>query len=527
MTTTRPQRVIIPLLAGAAVLLGPGCDRSPPSGPADAEIEKAVRTARPDVFRAEPAVAEVVSIKRAKWQKTTLGRADDNAPAYYTADWTAGLRLKEPIGVILAEVDGTRVVKVVAEAGTVLQFSGNVNGAKEGDSWECGAFATSNPWEEFHQRVGPFPMGYQSIGGGGSNMKFRTVMLEGLSTLKPCVVEGSPEEKALLTALAEKQRRAQEEAETRRKKMLEEQAERQRQAQEAYAAQQRRLQEEAAERQRAAEEETKRRAEEARRARYLPMLGAFRGEAGAVISADAGPAMGSIILEARVDEAALTIAGRGIDLRRMPFREFTFEGAPDDRTGAIMLRTTLAADAMPFRAGAGGSLAGPGGQVVSTLGRAERDRIDAVVALGTRLGAAPAVALSAEILDAAAAKQREGSISAAPLAGTVLYRDRNAPTVVGLFAGDLASRRSYTWRNGEVVAVRLNVAGQGKGLYIAGSTAPSSNFNVVVNGVHTAAIDTIPKGGGAYIPLPEGLEVLDVRFEAAGVALSRAIVLVK
>jgi hypothetical protein len=95
--------------------------------------------------------------------------------------------------------------------------------------------------------------------------------------------------------------------------------------------------------------------------------------------------------------------------------------------------------------------------------------------------------------------------------------------VVPLFAGDLAAGKAYTWRNQEVVALRLDDAAKGSGLYIRGSAVPTENLNVVINGVHRATIASIPKLGGAILTLPPGLEIFDVRLEAVGAAQSRTI----
>lgn len=296
-------------------------------------------------------------------------------------------------------------------------------------------------------------------------------------------MEGSPEHQKLIAEAQERWRKAQEAAaeqarqrqealEAQRKKAEEDAAERQRQYQEELArlqAERERQQAEAAEKARLAAEEARKKVEAEQHARLLAVMKPFQSATGAVITAEAGPNLGTVILDAAIDEEKLTVAGRAIDLREMPFKEFTYEGSVDAR-GAFSLKNSAGADAVVYGA-SGEKLGSRAGYTIAALTEAERARADSLIELGKRLGAATASDLAVETIDAEAAKTREPELKLTGLSGSVFYRGRLAPAVGPLFAADMGANRAYAWKNKEVVSIRLEEPVKGRGLYIRGTGA--------------------------------------------------------
>jgi hypothetical protein len=170
-----------------------GCgDSSPPPAMVQAEITRAVLNDNTVMFEAGSAGAEVVSLKVGAWKKDK--DTQPGIPAQHTAEWTAKLRFKEPLACILAEVDGNRIVKLVAEQGEEMPFAGVVNAMKwEGKEWHINASAISDgddftgpgSWKPIWEKVPDLTMGYQVVSNGNQqNPKFRTVNFEPLSKLK-------------------------------------------------------------------------------------------------------------------------------------------------------------------------------------------------------------------------------------------------------------------------------------------------------------------------------------------------------
>lgn len=258
----------------------------------------------------------------------------------------------------------------------------------------------------------------------------------------------------------------------------------------------------------------------ARRARMAPFFPLFRVQTGLVITTDAPQEMGSVLLSAQVDEEKATIAGRGIDLRQMPFREFAYECALDNRDN-LTITTTISPTPYvftnPTEKGASGRY-----MTLSLLAPADRAKLDALISLGERLQSAAQAVLAVETLDAATAKTREAGLQAESLPGVAIYRDRKNDQVAAMFT--VQSNRRYAWAK-EPVVLRLNEPVKGTALYIKGS-GPTNDLTVVVNGVHRAAIDAIPQLGAAIVKLPPDLEILDIRLEAGGSAQARGVVLV-
>jgi hypothetical protein len=298
-------------------------------------------------------------------------------------------------------------------------------------------------------------------------------------------------------------------------------AERQRLAQEEA----KRKQEEAAEQARVAAAEAKKKAEEQQHARLLAVLNPLQSPAGAVITAEAGKELGTVVLEAAIDDPKLAVAGRALDLREMPFRELTFEGAVDAR-GAFTWKSSLGGDPIVYAASAD-KLVSRAGFTIAALSADERAPLDAIIARGKELASAAPAALTVETLDAEAAKAREAQLELVGLAGTVLYRGRVNAAVAPLFAADLGASKAFGWRNQEIVAIRASVPARGRGLYLRGTAAASTQCVVTINGVHAATVASIPRLGGVIVAFPAELEVMDVRVQATGAVSMRTIGLVK
>ncbi len=549
----RPIRPVLFVLTASAVLAG--CGGSPPSSKAQEEIVKAVFVANTAMYEPTKETAEVVSIKMGDWEKQTLGQG----VTLYNTHWTAKLRFKEPIACILAEVEGKNIVKIVADKGDELAFEGQCGGGKNGDKWDLmanaqskngGDFMGAGAWKPIYDKVEGLTMGYQVINNGMRVQgKFRRTNFDALSKLKPYIIEGSDEDKKMQAEAAERykkqqdlaieqQRQRQEAQLAEQKKLQEEAAERQRKYQEEQARiqaenaekqrlaieEQNRIRAENAEKQRLAAEEAKKKAEEAKHARLLAVMKPFQSKSGAVMTADAGPTMSSVITDCAIDEEKLTVTGHAIDLREIPFREFSFDGAVDDK-GAFTLKPSTG-DPIIFGA-AGEKLTSRTGQTIAALNEADRAKVDAAAALGKRLSSAAPAELKVEVLDAALAKTREPQIYLSPLAGIVQYRGKVNPAVAPLFSGDMAAAKAYGWKGHEIVSIRLADGAKSPGLYIRGGGVPSDNLNITINGVHKVSIPSIPKLGGVIVAFPAGLEVFDIKLEAAGTVQSRTIGLIK
>ncbi len=260
---------------------------------------------------------------------------------------------------------------------------------------------------------------------------------------------------------------------------------------------------------------------DAQRVKFMPFVPAFQSKGGAVITTDAGPEMGAVILEAFVDESKSTIAGRGIDLREMPLREFTFQAAVDAR-GQLALTTSIAKDPYLFQAPNDKGLAGRG-VALATLSEADRSRLDALIELGKRLGSAPPMNLTVETLNAKDAKAREVGLPASSLPGVAIFQKRKNDPVAAMFT--VQANGAYRWAK-EPISLRLKEPAKGKAIYLKGGGA-TQDLTVVINGVHRATIAAIERLGAAIINLPPDLEVLDLRLEAGGMAQARGVVMLK
>jgi hypothetical protein len=515
--TSRPLwlAALVPLALAASLL--PGCGgSSPPSAQVHAEIEKAMTEGRQAV--------EPRGITLASWK--------NEVPYIFNTTWTGKLRLKEDHAYIVAIADGKNIVKVVGKAGDELDMSGGAAASKpEGArDWTCGANADigeSGAWAKLAAKDGPVPGGYPVIDGEGNQTgtKFRAPFAEDfvqpLSAFKPYIVQGSDEDKALGAQIA-----------ARRQKAMEAQAARVKAQQDAQAAEAARRQAEAAERQRqltekaaadqkAREEAAAKQAEAARVARLSPVLAPFKGGKGAVLTTDAGPEMGAFLYDVAVDEANFKVTGKGLDLREMPFKEFTFECAAADNAGRASFSFTRSG-AEPLALSPTPTGLGARGVALAALSEVDRAKLDALASRGRALAGAAPLTLTVETLDAKAAAARPAE-AADGIAGTVIYKGKVAPQVAGLFT--TAGTRGSAWKS-EPVAIRLKDPARAKAILIKGAN-PTDHLTVVINGVHKATIASIEKLGAAVVTLPPDLELMDLRLEATGAASARSVTLVK
>lgn len=486
------------------------------------QVGEAVRRARPDMFDGERdvAAATVDAVRLAGWQRDELGGAAGGGELQsWRSDFTARLRFAEPIGFVLAQVDGSRIVRVVAAAGDEVAFAGKAHAMRLGGEWQLSAMVDGdpNPYQALWQKAGgdgAVSIGYPVLENGMRvGAQGRGACFQPLSRLQPCVVEGSAEAAELDRRAAERQQR-QAAAAAAKRQQEQQQAEQRQQEQQRLAAA-------AAERQRQAEAEQRQQAEAARRQQLLPLLAPLQGEHGAVVTTDAAAAMGTALLEIEVDPAQLTARGKAIDLREMPFREAPFTATVDLASGLLKLQPQ---DGETLQFGLfRGAVAARSGHKLEPLGSAVREQVDAVAALGRRLQAAAPAPLAVEVLDAAAAKAREAGLRPAALAGTEFHRGKVAPTLAPLFAGEPGGRKVFSWKGNEVVGIRLAAVQQGSALYLRGGAAQSDNLVVTINGVHRAVVQIIVREGAAVVALPAGLELLDLRFEAQGSVQLRSI----
>ena len=522
------------ILALIATLLV-GCGRSPPTKELKAAVERGIRGTRTDIIDTAPPAAEVVDIKINDLKLIKSATRENAGLPVYEANWTAKLRLNEPYAWVLVMIDGAKVVRTVAKKGEQISIKGSLLASldEDDDKWRIGASVSGEPYEALIRQVtdasGAAPIfGYSvlnSSGGGGSARTApRGVSFQPHSKLGKIVEENSEEMKKLVEASNEAARKAQEAAAALQQQQREQREEQQRRAQAEREEQQRRAREEAEERRRLAEEEAKREAEARRRARLLPFVQPFSSPHGAALVRDAGVRLGAVILAAEVDDEKFTVTGNGIDLREMPFREFTFNAAINDR-GVLVYTTSHNPAQIEFTRATDSGISASGGLSLSPLGSDERARIDELIATGKRLASVAPGSLHVESLGAEDAKSRPADLSLDPIPGVIIYRDRVDTRIAPLFAGDI-SRSTYSWRQ-ETLSLRLAQPLPAKGLLIRGARSATDNLLVIVNGVHRVRIEAIARDGAAIVTLPAGIEIFDVRFEALGAANSRGIAIIK
>jgi hypothetical protein len=520
--------VLLALLSALLV----GCGRSPPSAELKAAVERGIRGTRMDLIDTAPPGVAVVDVKIKDLKLIKSATRENAGLPVYEGNWSAKLRFNEPHAWVLVMIDGTKVVRTVAKKGEQLEFNGSLHAALDEDDekWRIGASVAGDPFQPLIAKVtdsnGTAPIfGYSVVtSGAGTRTTSRGVSFQPHSRLGAIVEENSEEMKKLIEASNEAARKAQEAAAARQQQQREEREAEQRRVQAEREEQQRLAREQAEERRRLAEEEAKREAEARRRARLLPFVQPFTSSHGAAVISDAGIAMGAVILTADVDEENFAVKGSGIDLREMPFREFTFDAAINDR-GALVYTTSLTPITIDFTRATDSGISASGGVSLSPLGSDERARVDDLIATGKRLEAATPAALHVEVLGAEDAKSRPADLSIDAIPGTIIFRDRVDTRIAPLFAGDI-SRGTYSWRQ-ETLSLRLPQPVAAKGLLIRGARTPSDNLLVVINGVHRVRIEAVARDGAAIVTLPPNTEIFDLRFEALGAANSRGIAIIK
>jgi hypothetical protein len=181
------------------------------------------------------------------------------------------------------------------------------------------------PWTPLWEQAGDVMMGYKVFGDDSRQVAFRT------ATFLPVLAPGQVGRAGLARADRALQGSSTSAWRRRRRPIRS----RIRLRQEAAAAEQKRVADEAAEkparrpggRRReaaAAQEEAQAKAAAARKTRLLAVLAPFQSGT-ALVTTDAGAAMGALLSDVKIDEEKFTVAGKGLSLRDMPFREFTFD----------------------------------------------------------------------------------------------------------------------------------------------------------------------------------------------------------
>lgn len=476
----------------AALALAGGCKKSPPSDKVKAAISQAVVEQRKGV--------ELSDFKVEDWQPGP-------APESLVSTFTAKLKLTEPVGYISGEINGKNVVHIVAPAGEEIDYSGKLAAEKQNDAWNVSAFANlDNGWKKLDEQAGPLTMGYNVIGNPSRTTAFRRTiglgagcMLLPISDLNPSVLEKSEELKTLLAQVEQDRQKAQ-----------------------AMAVEMRRQ----AEEKRKTEAESRLQAEaEKHRAKVLPLLAPLKSKMGVAIVTDAGINMGSLITDAQVDEQKLTASGKGLDLRQLPFKEFTFDATIDPTGQNLIIKSSTAAAPMAFARPTEKGLTGSGMALV-ILSDTERAAANQLIELGKRISAAAPADLPAEILDAAAVKTRQPKLHASAIPGTFLVKGRNTPAFLPLFAGNVDATKAFNWPK-STLQIRLAAPGHAKGLYIKAGNANTEPITITINGVHHGKIDSIPKNGAAIVSIPIELEITEILLESQGAAQARAITLLE
>lgn len=194
----RISRTLVTLsLLGSLALVGCGGSvdgsggGSPQTDAIQRGIAKAVLGAAPHIYDAGDSGAEVTAVQLASREQEG---GTGGMPNFLETTWTAKMRLKEPLALVLRQEDGKRVVRVVAQAGQELDFQGFVTAAEAKPEWQVQANARFDseygPWKPIWDPVAaikPSQPGIdqeQLITGGGLGAP-----LQPLSRLKPYVID--------------------------------------------------------------------------------------------------------------------------------------------------------------------------------------------------------------------------------------------------------------------------------------------------------------------------------------------------
>jgi hypothetical protein len=445
-----------------------------------------------------------------------MGGDAGDVPIAWSTTWKAKLVLREPVVLIDHELRGKNIVRVIAEAGASLAFTGKVLGTLLPSSgWDIDAsvdgadmMGNGGPLQPWHAVAGDVRQGYPVIGNPNMQVRMRSGPRYASQSLLPdALVLGSPEHQRLAAeqqkedeARVAQQLRAQEQ---RRQQQLEQQ-----QAMEAAA----KKRVEDAERARAEQ------LEKARRAAAAPRLAPFAAAAAAghgVMLAVAGSTLrGFVFAEVAYDADKLEARGKGVDLRTLPVRDVAFATAVDAQ-GNVAL--TIDGEAKPVALGNATRdvVACSGGLQLFALAEGAARDLAAVVAAAKRDQAGTPAVLTATVLDAAAATERGTSGAPVPMAGDVLHNDRAFPGYAPLFAPapDLKVEHRV---NTKPIVLRLAAPVRGAGLLLRGGARGTVATTLVLNGVHRVEVPAIAAAGAAFLAFPENLELFDVRLEAKG-----------
>lgn len=527
------------------------CGKSPPSELVEAEVGKAVRRAVSRAIAIEGGKVVIEDIETSDWKSPEKDMQKLLGIEAQLGRWSAKLEFKEAHAFLLVEVNGKRLIRPIVGEGDELVLTGSIEAMHhEGTGeWNVNAECDGEPLKPLIAKL-------EDVGVSGNPLVAQKIEFEyrvlamgqadqrptesagergplfwPLSKLQPCADESSEEAKAALasyqervtaaqTAAAEAARERQAAEAKRREEQLARQAEERRVAEEKAAKEREQAQAAAEAARKAQAEEAARKAEEARRARLLPLLTPFRVAGGSAIVRESGVLMSRWIESSEVDESAMTVKGAGVDLSEMPFQAFTFEGRISDR-GVLSLTLSSDPTALEFGRPDASGLVGAAGVKLAILSEADQARVRAHCELGRKLGTAAGVELSAEVLDAAAAKVRPAELKLEKMMGTVFFRGRSDPRLLDLFTPG-PTRTNYAWK-AESLYLRLPESTRAKAIFIRGSGAAIDNLLLVINGVHRIRVEAVAAQGAVVVALPPDLDLLDLKFEALGSIQSRGI----
>lgn len=494
-----------------------GCGDGPPSSLARDKVAVAVRSFEGDLQCGVESI-DIGSFAR----KEAMGLVAWEAP------WSAKLRIDEDIAVLLDRVAGRSIVAVLARAGERLAYDGKLIGGKLGDQWSVDADTEHSGLDELFERARKLRDEYPGgAGSDGSVPAIGRASVRARSKFGECVEAGSAEEKqlrdeAVARLIAQQQARERQQEAQRAAAAAKQKAD-----EEARAEAKRKADEEAAERARKAKEDADRRTEEARLARLMPLLAPFQGEHGVVMLAGFPEGLSSVVLQSKVDVEAKTVNGSGVDLGSLPPRDFTFTATANDAgRGSLALTTSLDAAPKTLVAGADGVLVMGRALTLRALDADARARLDRCIERARTLSTAAPIDLAIEVLDAGTCKMREAALEPIAIDGTVLFRGAPYPQALPIFGAALLGKRPLSWSR-ETLSIRLAEPATARALFVKGANVATDNLRITVNGVHRVNLAAIAAEGGAIVTLPEGLPVIDLRFEAIGRVSTRGIVFLR
>ncbi|MGE0143694.1 MAG: hypothetical protein AB7T19_10445 [Planctomycetota bacterium] len=164
---------------------------------------------------------------------------------------------------------------------------------------------------------------------------------------------------------------------------------------------------------------------------------------------------------------------------------------------------------------------------MTALAAADRRSLDDTIAKGNALRTAEPVSLTIEVVPPESAAARLAQLQLVGLQGTVIFQGRVNARLLPLFAADPAARRTLAFKPGEVASIRLAEPMPGSGLLLRGTTAPSTEFVVTINGVHQLTVPAIPKGADVILALSTAMEIAELRITSNGSVTLRTIGLIR